>query len=618
MHWLAPWWWLLGLPLMAGIILLYLLKLRRHDFVVPSVWLWEQALQDLQANAPLQKLRRNLLLFVQLLIVLLLIAALARPALQWAVRGGQRMVLILDASASMQSTDVSPNRFAVARAAAHKAVEALGPRDEMLIIAAGCSTRTISLFTADKRALHAALDRVQVTDGPADMAAALELVSGLVHGEKNSSDRQLEIISDGALPALSLPEGLSAMPVHFVSVGKRGDNVGITVMSVRRRVGHTGGFEGLIGMKNFGPKARTFTLELSVNGSLRDAREITLEAGKQRTDVLGDLPDGGGLLTAHLDVQDDLAVDNTADLIIPKVEPVPVVLVTPGNLFLETVLALDPTLKVVTRGSAPALVDPGTVLIIDNVPTPTLPAGASALLLGAVGACAPDSVVSTSTDPAITDWNHRHPSLLGVSLQDVAISKCDVLRPAEGAETLIEGNAGALAVARDLHTRRLLHLGWDLRHSDFPLRVGFPVFMGNALDWLSGQRERAAVLNARTGQTLVLPAPANTASIILQLPDKSELRVPVTGATVALDRLTRAGVYHLTTPGMPPQVAVNLLDGHESDTAPRPQLELDGTHGHVAVQAGAVQTEQEFWRPLLLLALALLCIEWWIFHRRIG
>jgi hypothetical protein len=603
---------------MAGIILLYLLKLRRHDFVVSSVFLWEQALQDLQANAPLQKLRRNLLLFMQLLIALLLIAALSRPALQWAARGGQRVMVILDASASMQCTDVTPSRFVAARNEAHKAVEALGPRDEMLIIAAGCSTRTASLFTADKRALHSALDRVQVTDGPADMGAALELVSGLVRSEKGGAGRRLVVISDGALPPLRLPDGMHTIPVHFVNVGKRGDNVGITVMSIRRRVGRTGGFEGLIGIKNFSGQARTFTLELKVNGSLRDAREVVLEAGKQRTDVLTDLPDAGGLLTAHLDANDDLAVDNTANLIIPKVEPVPVVLVTTGNFFLETVLALDPTLKVTSRTTAPASVAPGTVVVVDHVATARLPAGASALLLGSVGACAPDTVVHGGVEPAIADWNRRHPALLGVSFGDVSISKGDVLRPADGAETLIEGTDGALAVVRDFHTRRLLHLGWDLRRSDFPLRVGFPVFMGNALDWLSGQRERAAVLNTRTGQTLTLPAPLKVKEIDVTLPDRSTLRVPVSGTTVALDRLSRAGVYHLTTAGMPPQVAVNLLDTRESNTAPKGKLELEGSGGSVSVKAGAARTEQELWRPLLLLALTLLCAEWWIFHRRIG
>ena len=57
--------WLLGL--VPVIVLLYLLKLKRKPRVVSSTLLWFRAVQDLEANAPFQRLRKNLLLFLQLL-----------------------------------------------------------------------------------------------------------------------------------------------------------------------------------------------------------------------------------------------------------------------------------------------------------------------------------------------------------------------------------------------------------------------------------------------------------------------------------------------------------------------------------------------------------------------
>ena len=111
MHLLSPWWLLLFLPLAGLLILLYLLKLRRRNHVVPSIFLWDQALQDLQANAPLQKLRRNLLLLLQLIVLLLVVLALVRPAMQWRKGAGRNMVLVLDVSASMRATDVLSQPF---------------------------------------------------------------------------------------------------------------------------------------------------------------------------------------------------------------------------------------------------------------------------------------------------------------------------------------------------------------------------------------------------------------------------------------------------------------------------------------------------------------------------
>ena len=80
---------LLGLALLAPIIAMYLLKRRRDEVAVSSVYLWERVVQDMEANAPWQKLRRNLLLLLQLLFLLAAIFGLARPFLLTAGRRGK-------------------------------------------------------------------------------------------------------------------------------------------------------------------------------------------------------------------------------------------------------------------------------------------------------------------------------------------------------------------------------------------------------------------------------------------------------------------------------------------------------------------------------------------------
>src|SRR5947209_19835155 len=91
----------LGL-IVPAIVLLYLLKLKRRSVTVSSVLLWSRLLKDVQANAPFQKLHRNLLLLLQLLIVALAIFALARPFLRVHGLGGESVVLLLGGSASMR------------------------------------------------------------------------------------------------------------------------------------------------------------------------------------------------------------------------------------------------------------------------------------------------------------------------------------------------------------------------------------------------------------------------------------------------------------------------------------------------------------------------------------
>ena len=87
------------------LLLLYFLKLRRQQVPIGSTLLWKKAIQDLQVNSPFQRLRRNLLLLLQLLILLALIFALARPVSEGTAVAGDKNVLIIDRSASMNAGD---------------------------------------------------------------------------------------------------------------------------------------------------------------------------------------------------------------------------------------------------------------------------------------------------------------------------------------------------------------------------------------------------------------------------------------------------------------------------------------------------------------------------------
>src|SRR6185437_7340090 len=120
---LTSWFVLAGIP--VGIVALYLLKLRRRPVQVPSTLLWKRSLEDLHVNSLFQRLRRNLLLFLQLLAVCLTMLALAGPRIKGTSRQGQRFVLAIDNSASMAATDVTPSRLAKAKAEARKVVDSM-------------------------------------------------------------------------------------------------------------------------------------------------------------------------------------------------------------------------------------------------------------------------------------------------------------------------------------------------------------------------------------------------------------------------------------------------------------------------------------------------------------
>src|SRR5436309_14992504 len=114
MHFLAP----IAFAFAATIpvvVVFYLLKRKRVVKLVSSTLLWQRFLAETQASAPFQRLRHNWLLILQMMMLALIIFALARPYFAGQSRRSRLRVVILDASASMQSTDEKPSRFEHAR-----------------------------------------------------------------------------------------------------------------------------------------------------------------------------------------------------------------------------------------------------------------------------------------------------------------------------------------------------------------------------------------------------------------------------------------------------------------------------------------------------------------------
>src|SRR5438445_8604673 len=90
------------------VIAFYLLKRKRVVKLVSSTLLWQKFLAETQASAPFQRLRKNWLLILQLIMLTLAVLALTRPYFASRTKPAQLRVVILDSSASMQATDETP------------------------------------------------------------------------------------------------------------------------------------------------------------------------------------------------------------------------------------------------------------------------------------------------------------------------------------------------------------------------------------------------------------------------------------------------------------------------------------------------------------------------------
>jgi len=599
------------------ILILYMLRLRRRDVLVSSTLLWQRLLRDREANAPWQRLRRNLLLFLQLAILALLTLALARPFVPSPVIVSGSVIILLDASASMQARDVAPTRFDAAVRAARDVVGGLGVGDVATIVLVGPRPQVLASATSDRALLRRALDEAAPTEGAADWEAAIALAGASLAGAQETS---MVIVSDGALP-----ESLPALPdeVRFVGVGGGSDNLAIVALATREG---PAGPQAFLRVANHSDADVEVLVEFSAGDILFDVRNLAVSAHASADLTPTDLPYDMQVLQARLAVEDALSLDNVAWAVHTPPASGQVLLVSEGNIFLERALGMLPNVELVRLSpDQPLPAESYDLYVYDAVAsdaiTGTLPAG-NLWLIGpsaSVDDTFPIEVGSVFTDTVITRVASDDPLLRYVDLGNVHILEARAVEPPPGTRVLVEAQGGPLLFVAERPEGRLAVLSFDLHDSDLPLQIAFPILTANLVEWLLPQGSARFPATIRPGDPVLIPPDPEAAEIFVTAPDgtRQSLRIEETAPVfAATDQLGVFRVEQVTRSGDTLQTAVfavNLFDADESDIAPRDVVVIGRTEvtGQVAEEEG----RREFWPWLAGAALGVIAVEWLAYHR---
>ena len=603
----AAFWFALTIPV---VILFYLLKRRRKVHLVPSTVLWQRFLTDSQANAPFQKLRRNLLLFLQILVLFLAVLALARPFFSDRLTGGALQVLVVDSSASMQSTDVAPSRFAVAQAKALELVDGLRDSDQMVIVVAGAQTSVIQSPTSEKAVLRRAIRSISVSDGPTQLMEALELSKTLV---KDHPSSEVHLLSDGAVSDLG-DLNQSDLALRFHQVGERGHNVGLVSMDVRPNPEDPATRAIFSNVVNFSTNAFRFVAELRLDSRMLDSRVVTLEGGGSRSLAFIASQRTNGVFSLTLAVDDDLEADNEVQVVSLLPQPAKGLLYTSGNRFLEKALRTAGDLELAVTDDIGMSSDEFDIVFLDNLQPLEWPE-ANLMAINLVHTNWFGTWESMEA-PTVVDWKSSHPLLRFVTFDDVQIAEAYHVRSPFWGESLVDSSQSPLVIAGEQGGQRRLWIGFDTVRSTWPLRVSFPMFMANAVQWLNPSLAKSEELNIQTGKPIHVGVESSEESLVIERPDGTEERIEYRAQSrnfVYGNTLNR-GLYRVKGGAAEFQFTANLLNAAESDTSPRTQLSLEGGQQVEAI-VGA-RADLEIWRWIAMLALAVLMFEWWYFHRR--
>ncbi len=613
-----------ALALAIPILLLYMLRLRRREVLISSTFLWRQVMQDTEANTPWQRLRRNLLLFLQLLILLLLVLALTRPFVTVPTVSAGKIALLLDASASMTADDIAgETRFEAARQQALQIVNNMNPQDQISLIRVADVAEPLTAYSADKNELRRALAEMTVSHGRADWDTALTLAAAGAAGAENFS---IVMISDGGVgDAARLPANIP-QPI-YVPVGESAGNVAITALATRALAGQPPQLFAQV--TNYGDEPAEISLVIRLDDVLRLSRSGAIPPRSQLP-IPFDEPIAepfetlSAALTFDNEVADHLALDNRAWTVRNEATTRRVYYISQtGNLFLEQALRSLPGVQTF-RGDPsnrrlPA--DDFDLYIFDGWLPNSLPTGDMLLVnppsstpLFTVGGSleAPDLIEVSSAESAITAY---------VDLDEMSLLQYRALT-ADWAEALVTAPEGALLLAGEVNAQQIAILPFDLRDSNLPLLIAWPVLMANLMDWYSPAEIVDLPSGLGVGDLLVIAPPLRADFVRITAPNGDLNELPVAGESLVFTGTGQLGLYllEIVQDGEVTQsqhFAVNLFATGESDITPAPEAQLQLGGGQVAAEADEELGLREFWTLLAAAALFVLAIEWYVYHRRL-
>ena len=632
---IPPWGVALAGLVPAGIFALYFLKLKRKPMQVPSTFLWKKSIEDLHVNSFWQRLRRNVLLWLQLLAAFLMLFALAHLVSN-RTDTGRRTILMIDNSASMAAAEEGGTRLQLAKAKAAEVLTQLVDGDSAMVISFSDAGKTVLPYTTNLGQVRAALDRIGQTDRPTAIGEALAIASGLANPQRAGEDdaealpATLYVFSDGGFaPVPDFSPGNLA--VRYVRVGTPRDNFGIVAMASRRSESDPDRLEVLATVRNDAAGPRETVVELAADGRTLDYKKVAVDAGEQRSVAFQLQAPERVTLSTSLDADEALTTDNRAYNIVQPPKQVKVMVVGDDNIALRAALTTEEAVRVADVDYRPAATADREMdsdldfarydlIVFDRCAPRSLP-DCNTFFIGALPPTLAGAERRDIELPLILDWDNTHPVLRFLALDNIRIAGAFTIDLPPGAARLILGSGAEtllFTVPRGIRTdlvQTFPIITADGANTDWPWKLSFPMYLYNVIRTLTGAEDRGQ-LTTLAGQPITLALGELEQLGTLTRPDGTTDAVKRSSrGTFEILDTGRTGLYELEVGDETATFAVNLFDPRESNLLPATELPIGETE--VKDVSSEVEGRFEWWKPAVLLVLALLMLEWFVYNRRV-
>lgn len=601
------WWPLAFLIFIPIIILLYMLKQKAKEYPFSSSMLWREIYNNLEAATPFDKLKKNLLMILQIVTVLLLIFALMAPYLK---TGGSRYsntVLVIDTSASMGILyDDTHTRLEEAIDRACDYVDSLSETTQVTIVTSNQEAGIIKTNVTDKGELKQALRELTVTDLSGDTGAAVSVVDSMTGQWEQYeavflTDTPVEL---GNLEArvINLYTDYQNLSMDYLSYGTVYDENGTPSVTVIGKITND--------------TAEDVTTDVNLYGddTLLMVQSVRVPAGASQIFYFEQVNVQGKTLMAEINEPDDLAADNKAYAAVNEEGQKKVLLVTEDNMFLEKAVTNISWVDLYKTSQLTAVGQNETfdLYIFDGVIPETLPAEGNILYIN------PPSGEECKVEREIENVSLSFQQAEITSyIEDFSfgVSKAREYERPLWADSFISSGQGCVGYFGENGGRRIAVMGFDIHHSDLALQAEFPILISNLMDYMmvSGM---VAEEYYETGDKIVFNGSVNGSDLTVQAPDGEITTLPAAVSTIAYADTDQAGIYRISQ-------TVNEKEKQEMFVVRFPVEEESHGTGEAEVETETIGEDEkslsggrDLRNLIVLFILLALAVEWLVYIRQ--
>lgn len=579
------------------IIMMYLLKKKHQDIEISSIYLWERAVKDVEANAPWQRLKKNLLLLLQLLFFIMLVFFLVKPYIISDTFQTDNLIIVVDKSLSMSTMEGDESRLDIAKNNIESIFKNLKPGVSATLIAMDDSPQIIANKSKYKTVLVDRLKEIKQSNSTDNVEETLSLVKAITN---DLESYRVVFYTDKSIKANIDNFGLKR-------IGKPHSNLAIENLSCKN---DKDSIRALVEVRNYGNTDRKTDLIIYKENEIYDVKEVLVKARESKKIFVEGIP-RTNIIKAEIDLDDALRADNKRYCVVKGSSVRKILMVTKGNIFLEKAIALNDNVELYKTNEVLPNISGYDLYIYDEMLPASLPADGSIFILNPAdldGVVKVDQIVKQGKLTVSEDELLRYVDF------DISMSKVKLLLPPEWAKPFIYSDEEVIGFKGVKKKQKFVVLGFNIHDTDLPLKYSFPIFIQNILEYTLNLnvQENTKIFS---GQEIDINVSPKAREVYITPPNKNKVKIAPPFPVATYTDTNDTGIYtieqNIDEAKAISYFASNANTINESDIS---EADSNGNEADVSDNIGKnamINIKNIF----LIIALLVLAVEWVVYSR---